>query len=59
MLCVLRKGTPSLRTAPHGALPAAHERRLRADGTTNSVERPPEGFLHGAHLERQDGDEDQ
>ena len=26
--CVLRKGTLLLRTAPHGALPAAHDHRL-------------------------------
>ena len=57
MLCVLRKGTPSLRTAPHGALPAAHERRLRADGATDSVEKPPAGILRPEHLEEQDGNE--
>ena len=58
MLCVLRKGTPSLRTAPHGALPAAHERRPQADGVTESVERPPEGILRGEHLEKQDSNGD-
>ena len=55
--CVLRKGTPSLRTAPHGALPAAHERRLRADGATDSVERPPAGVFRAEHLQVQDGKE--
>ena len=57
MPCVLRREPPSLRTAPHGALPAADERRLRADGATDSVERPPAGILRAEHLEEQDGNE--
>ena len=51
MLCVLRKETPSLTTAPPGALLAAHERCLWADGATDSVERPPAGILRAEHLE--------
>ena len=34
---VLREGTHSLGTAPHGALPAAHKRRLQAHRATESV----------------------
>ena len=56
--CVLRKGTPSLRTAPHGALPAADERHLRADGATDSVQRPPAGVSRAEHLKEQNGNED-
>ena len=58
MLCVLRKGTPSLRTAPHGALQAVQERRFRADGATEGVERPPEAILRGEHLKEQNRNED-
>ena len=55
--CVLRKGTPSLRTAPHGALLAAHDHRLRADSATDNVERPLAGTFRAEHLEVQDGNE--
>ena len=55
--CVLRKGTPSLRTAPHGALPAADDHRLRADSATDNVERPPAGMFRAEHLEAPDGNE--
>ena len=55
--CVLHKGTPSLRTAPHGALPAAHDHRLLADSATDNEERTPAGTFRAEHLEEQDGNE--